>query len=172
MTASQFWELQQFSYIETYSFNRDPKRTALIQQTRESLQTARYMQQPAMRQLLNRLESGVDTLTQGLGDFHPTATGVATVSQNSALGEQLAVIFRQAAKQEYYAGCRPIYRDALAFYDAQGQLLRVLNICFECHYMKTDAGLHIEASELTYDALRDYLTQLGHPIALPAQRAC
>jgi hypothetical protein len=164
MTASQFWELQQFSYLKTYSFNRGAKRTELIRQTKENLQTARYLRQPALRQLLERLESGADTLTQELGHLHPTAVGVATVSRNSPAGEQLAAIFRQAGQQEWYAMCWPVYRDALAFYDEQGQLLRVLNICFECHFMKADNGTHVEASESTYQALRDYLAQLDHPI--------
>jgi hypothetical protein len=137
---------------------------ALIQQVKEDLRTARYMQQPALRQLLKRLESGFDTLTRELEDFHPTASGVATVNRNSALGEELSSIFHLEGKQECYAGCLPIYRDALTFYDEQGKLLRVLNICFECHYMTADDGTHVEASEMVYQALREYLKQLGHPI--------
>jgi hypothetical protein len=164
MTAARFWELQQFSYLETYSFNGGPKRMALIQQVKEDLRTVRYMQQPALRQLLERLERGLDTLTRGLEDFHPTASGVETVNRNSVLGEELSAIFHLEGKQEWYSGCVPIYRDALAFYDEQSKLLRVLNICFECYDMRADDGTHVEASEMVYQALREYLKQLGHPI--------
>ena len=164
MGADEFWAHQQFSYIETYSFNRDPKRAVLIQQVKEELRTARYMRQPALRRVLERLESGFDTLTQGLQYIHPTATKVATVSYDSALAQQLAAILCRAEKQEVYAGCVPTYRDALAFYNAQGQLLRVLNICFECMDMKADTGVHVEADLATYEALRAYLVEQGHPV--------
>ena len=164
MTAGQFWELQQFSYLETYSFNRDPKRAALIQQTQQELQTARYMRQPALRTLLKRLESGHDTLTQGLKDLQPTASCVAKIAHRSVRGQQVAAIFRQAGQQEAYAMCGPTYRDALAFYDAQGKLLRVLNVCFECQHMQADNGSYVEASDAFYQSLRAYLAQQGHPI--------
>jgi hypothetical protein len=165
MTAGRFWELQQFSYVETYSFNRDPKRATVIRQAKEELRVARYMRQPALRQLVERLESGIYMLTQGLEHIHPTATRVAKIDQSSAQGQQLAAIFRQAGKPEWYAMCAPIYRDALAFYDAQGQLVRVLNICFECQHMQADTGSQVEADEAVYQALRLYLAQLGHPMA-------
>jgi len=165
MTAGRFWELQQFSYVETYSFNRDPKRATLIRETKQELRAARYMRQPALRQLLERLEDGFYTLTQGLENIHPTATRVARIDQSSAQGQQLAAIFRQAGKPEGYAMCAPSYRDALAFYDAQGQLVRVLNICFECQHMQADTGSQVEAGEAVYQALYLYLAQLGHPIA-------
>jgi hypothetical protein len=164
MGADEFWTHQPFSYLETYSFNRGPKRAALILQTKEELRTARYMRQPALRQVVERLESGFDTLTQGLHYLHPTATKVATVSYDSVQAQQLAAILSRAEKQEVYAMCWPIYRDALALYDAQGRLVRVLNICFECMNMKADTEVHVEADLATYEALRAYLVELGHPI--------
>ena len=60
--------------------------------------------------------------------------------------------------------CGPTYRDALAFYDAQGKRLRVLNICFECQHMQDDTGSYVEASDAFYQSLRAYLAQQGHPI--------
>ena len=96
MTAGQFWELRQCSYLETYSFNRDPKRAALIQQTQQELRTARYMRQPALRTLLERLENSRDTLTQGLQKLHPTAICVTKIAHGSAQGQQVAAIFRPA----------------------------------------------------------------------------
>jgi|GEM_PF-4273258 len=93
MMAGQFWESQQFSYLETYSLNRNPKRAALIQQTQQELQTARYMRQPALQALLKRLERGHDTLTQGLKDLHPMVTCVAKIANNSVLEQQVAAIF-------------------------------------------------------------------------------
>ena len=164
MTAGQFWELRQFSYLETYSFNRGPKRAALIQQAQQELRTAHYMRQPALRTLLEHLENGRDTLTQGLKDLHSTAICVAKIAHGSAQAQQVAAIFRQAGQQQAYAMCWPIYRDALAFYDAQDKLLRVLNICFKCQYTQADNGSYVEARAAFYQGLRAYLAQQGQPI--------
>jgi hypothetical protein len=57
------------------------------------------------------------------------------------------------------------YRDALAFYDEQGNLVKVLNICFSCDGMLSHAGEIVQADTTAYDALRAFLIQLGHPIA-------
>ena len=70
----------------------------------------------------------------------------------------------KAGRQEAFAGCIPIYRDALVFYNDQAQRVQVLNICFECQMMATAYGQLIEANFDTYDALQETLMQLGHPI--------
>lgn len=64
----------------------------------------------------------------------------------------------------WQAGCAPFYRDALVFYNKQDELVRVLNICFECFAMITDAKIGVEADVATYQALRSYLAAAGHPI--------
>ncbi|MVN75036.1 hypothetical protein GO988_01715 [Hymenobacter sp. HMF4947] len=164
MTASEFWDQQDFSYLVTYSFNRGPKRTELIQQTKRELQIARFMRRPKLLQRLQSLEAANSTLIEEGAVFHSTATVIAQINSSSIEAQQVKTIFRNSAAQQFYAGCIPIYRDALVFYSEQGEMLGVLNICFECFYMKTDVGLYLEADVNTYQALRGFLTQLGHPI--------
>lgn len=177
MTASQFWELQQFSYLETYSFNRGPKlaalhgaTTAAIAQTRLAQQTAPFRDQRKLDHQLRALQSNIEylitekPLTDRSGAFDATADKIALVRQGSATAQRLRAVFEQPANQVVHFMCLPIYRDALAFYDAQGRLLRVLNICFECLAMRTETGFRLAADVAVYEQLQLLLSELGHPI--------
>lgn len=60
--------------------------------------------------------------------------------------------------------CLPIYRDAIVFYNKAGEIVSVLNICFECSYIENDKGINIDADESTYGLLKSFLTSKGHKI--------
>jgi hypothetical protein len=60
--------------------------------------------------------------------------------------------------------CGPVFRDALAFYDAKHQLVAVLNICFECDQLYNEAGTEIEADITVYPALKQWMKALGHQV--------
>jgi hypothetical protein len=164
MLLSGFWARQRFSYLVTYSFQRGPKLAALKTQLAQELETARYMRRAAIQQQIESLESPSRTLTQGLGPIDPTATVGARLAVDSAAVQQLAQVVRRASEPEYYAMCPPIYRDALAFYNEADELVNVLNICFECCFMLTAQQEPVEADMATYDFLRTFLLQAGHPI--------
>lgn len=176
MTVGDFWEQQEFSSIETYSFNRGEKLDALrgaaksiFQATRSSLLTASKNQLPALREQLRLLERTYDLdqlpLTQGPEAFHITASPGARVEKGMEAIQALATILQVPVVNQCHWMCAPVYRDALAFYDTQNRLTNVLNVCFSCDQMSTANGQQIEADTTTYQTLRAYLVQLGHPIA-------
>jgi hypothetical protein len=164
MTVAEFWKRQQFSYLITYSFQRGPELLALKKQLTQELETARYMRRSAIWQQLESLESHSITLTNERGAINPTATVGARLAADSAELQQLAYALQRANKQECYAMCPPTYRDAFAFYSEADELVNVLNICFECRFMQADQKEHVEADMATYNFLRAFLIQLGHPI--------
>lgn len=135
MLISDFWARQRFSYLVTYSFQRGPELTALKTRLRQELETARYMRRAAIWQQIESLESYSKTLTERLGTIDPTATVGMRLAADSGAVQQLGYVLQQAGQQEYYAMCPPIYRDALAFYNENDELVSVLNICFECRFM-------------------------------------
>ena len=164
MLLNDFWKQQRFRYLVTYSFQRGPELLALKKQLAQAPETARYLRRAAIQQQLKMLESHANTLTQGLGAIDPTATLGKRLAADSAEVQQLAHVVQRASEQKCYAMCPPIYRDALAFYNEADELVSVLNICFECRSMRTDQREHVEANMATYDFLRDFLVQAGHPI--------
>jgi hypothetical protein len=177
MTIAEFWNSQPFDYLATYSLNRGPQLSALretthkaIEDLKQSTAPSRFLQQIKLKRHLRELEEELrigayrKRLTNDLLVVDSTADQIALVRQGSVEAKQLAALFRALPGQVVYAACPPTYRDALAFYDAQGQLLRVLNICFGCLYMETNDGVSVEAGAHTYDELRNLLITLGHPI--------
>jgi len=164
MLLGDFWARQRFSYLVTYSFQRGPKLAAMKIQLAQELETARYMRRAAIWKQIKSLESPSRTLTQGLGPIDPTATVGARLAANSIAVQQLAQVVWQASEPEYYAMCPPIYRDALAFYNEEDELVSVLNICFECHFMLTAQQEPVETDMAAYDFLRTFLLRAGHPI--------
>ncbi|RZK27977.1 MAG: hypothetical protein EOO63_12255 [Hymenobacter sp.] len=164
MTVGEFWNEQKFSYLATYSFNREPKLAEAMQQAIQELKAARFMQKAAAQRKIERLKNRSDKLTDESGKLHVTAIQLAEIHSQSVVAQQLGAIFTQASKQDVYAMFWPIYRDAFVFYNEKRAVVRVLNICFECNYMATDTGLHVEADAATYQRLSELIVQLGHTI--------
>jgi hypothetical protein len=176
MTTGEFYNAIRFSRIETYSFNRGAKLDSftaaareLFRQKHHELLTAPPAELPLLRGQLRLLERTHDiqslSLTEGLSAFHLTATPIAVIQADSLLMQQLAELLRIPVVTQSDWMCWPTYRDALAFYDEQGQLVKVLNICFGCDGMLSHTGEIIQADTTAYLALRTFLIQLGHPIA-------
>ncbi|TVT38411.1 hypothetical protein FNT36_19655 [Hymenobacter setariae] len=177
MTIAEFWNAQEFSYIATYSFNRSTNLTALqeaIDSVNEALEqsilSANLTQQFKLKRQLAELERQAQIspykkrLVNQEQVIDNTANRIALIENKSLEVKRMTSVIEAAPSEiDYAAGCIPVYRDALVFYNEQGQLLRVLNICFECLYMEADTR-GIKASTAVYDALRELLIQLGHPI--------
>ncbi|MFD1872129.1 hypothetical protein [Hymenobacter bucti] len=178
MTIAEFWNNQKFSYLTTYSFNRAPNLAVLhrviditIKELGQSVSLANFLQQFKLKRQLAALEQQAQMgihqkrLITKQGVIDSTADRIALIKSDSLEAKQLGTIARALPSEtDYAAGCIPVYRDALAFYNEQGQLLRVLNICFECLYMEASDGVMVKADPPTYEALREVLSQLGHPI--------
>ena len=175
MTTGEFCDAINFDRIETYSFNRGAKLASftvaareLFQQQRHKLLTAPAAELPLLRGELRLLERTHEiesmSLTEGLNAFHITATPIAVIQADSSLMQQLVELLHIPVVTQSAWMCWPTYRDALAFYDEQGSLVKVLNICFGCDGMLSHTGKIIQADTTAYQALRTFLIQVGHPI--------
>jgi hypothetical protein len=176
MTATEFWAQQPFHQIITYSFNRGPKLAELHNAADQvlaelaTLSPTDYLRQFKLKRQLRTLQAEKEIgahrrrLFNAQGILDSTAEQIAVIERDSVATEQLNQLFQRAGGEVLYAMCMPIFRDALGFYDAEGQLLRVLHICFECLYMESNDKLNVEADILFYSQLGDMLTRLGHPI--------
>ena len=154
MTTAEFWNKQEFSCLVTYSFNRGAKLIALQEAAKMLFRKARQeplfappAQLPEMRNQLRRLERNNDLemldLTPDTSAFHIIASPVALVKRHSSDAQAFSEILRAPIINQLHWMCGPVYRDALAFYDAQDKLVSVLNICFGCDRMLTDMGKEV-----------------------------
>ena len=176
MTTADYWNGLQFHYITTYSLLRGPKWAQLaaamrqqIQESRKLLLTAQGAHLLAVRRRLELLhrKNNLDgsLLTEGLIEaYHITATPVATVLRGSAEAENLATILTQPFHEGSFWMCVPVFRDALAFYDANHRLVAVLNICFGCDQLHDESGVEIKADVAVFPALKQWCKALGHAV--------
>lgn len=177
MTIVEFWNAQEFSYIATYSFNRSANLVALYEaidsvkeKLEQSILSADFTQQFKLKRQLAELERQAQTsphakrLINQQRVIDGNANRIALIKHESSEVSRLtAVVETVPSEAAYAAGCIPVYRDALVYYNEQGQLLQVLNICFECLHMEAD-NQEIRAGAVVYEVLREFLVQLGHPI--------
>lgn len=177
MTIAEFWNAQQFSYIATYSFNRSANLMALYEaigsvkkKLEQSILSSDFTQQFKLKRQLAELERQAQTsphakrlINQQLV-IDSNANRIALIKQESLEVSRLIALAGTAPSEaDYAAGCIPVYRDALVFYNKQDQLLQVLHICFECLHMEAD-NQEVKANTVVYELLREFLVQLGHPI--------
>ncbi|WP_157530721.1 hypothetical protein [Hymenobacter norwichensis] len=176
MTTADYWNGLQFDYLTTYSLLRGPKWVQMqaairqqIQESRKLLLTAQGAQLLTARRRLELLhrKNNLDgnLLTEGLTEaYHLTASPVATLSCQSTKARELAAILAQPSHERQYLMCAPVFRDALAFYNAKHQLVAVLNVCLQCEQLYNEAGTEIKADTAVYPALRQWFEALGHKV--------
>lgn len=175
MTTADYWQrLPPFDHVVTYSFNRGPRLEQLLQAAEQEMQelrrqlltsTGARLQQ--LRAAIRRCEAiGAEQdrllLTTGPATFNSTATPIAQPA--AATVAEIGALLRRPVVQRFDWMCAPVYRDALAFCTADGRLLSVLNICFQCDQLMTDVGQQVQADASVYRALKTLLQGLGHPI--------
>ncbi|MBF9140010.1 hypothetical protein [Hymenobacter properus] len=175
MTTAEFISKLDCNYIISYSFNRGGKLTQLkaaagelFQRNRKQLLHVSASELPAIRAQLRNLEQlwglNLMPLTDRAGAFHITALPIAKIGVDCADTERIRHFLQLPVVNSFDWMCAPIYRDALAFYDAQDKLIDVLNICFSCDRMVTHMGEEVYADTATYQGLKQVLTHLGHSI--------
>ncbi|GAB2787802.1 hypothetical protein HNQ93_002681 [Hymenobacter luteus] len=179
MHTADYWRSLKFDYLTTYSLLRGPKWQHLLaamrqekDTSRRALLTATPAELPELRERLRRIERQNDLQTRLTTNanraYHITATPTATLNRGSLEVEELGRILQTPCQDLRYMMCAPVFRDALAFYNAEHELVGVLNICFGCNVMQTESGQDVEADYRVYEQLRKWFQRLGHQIEVAA----
>ncbi|MBX0289410.1 hypothetical protein K3G63_03125 [Hymenobacter sp. HSC-4F20] len=175
MSTQDYWRGLSFDYIITYSLLRGSKWQQLQDARRKERETSRRLlltappaQLPELRAQLHRLEHQLDLQTRLTTDnnraYNITTTPVAKLQRDTPEVAELGRLLQAPCTELLYPMCAPVFRDALAFYNAGHELLSVLNICFSCNVMQTENGQNVEADYLMYTPLQEWFQRLGHQI--------
>lgn len=175
MSTTEYWRGRAFAYVTIFSLLRGPKwEQQLVAMRREKEVSRRLLltttagELVELRARLHRLERRNYLETRLTTDdnraYNLTATPVATLRLHSPEVVALENILRTPLVDRTQLMCGPVFRDALAFYNAEEELLDVLNICFECSVMQTQTGQEIEADTTIYPKLKHWFQQLGYPV--------
>lgn len=165
----------EYEYVITYSGLRGAAWTKLkvenrakIKQLEKDMETARYMQKPKLGQemeaLLEEIDAYESRIVQKGGLLHKSTLPIRRLEKGAAELKALLNILSSQTPQQVASGCIPIYRDALAFYSGQNELMGIVHICFECCFISDDNDVEFDVDMDVYPKLKQVLSNIGHPI--------
>ncbi len=175
MTSQEYVQKLSFRYIKTYSFHRGEKLeqflddvTKEIKSLKEELKTARFMQKWKISNRISELENKKQLYGTRLTDenynISETAIEIKTLQFADPETKKILEILETELKDQVFAMCSPMYRDAVVFFDKHDKIISVANVCLECYYMQTDKGQWIDAGRAVYPELKKNFKELGHPV--------
>ena len=167
-TSSDYVDELHFDYIETYSFQRGEefearRKERLAEYIKlKELQRKRKLNADEENEFLRLSDEGETRyLIDSKGEFHPSSEKIQVLKRADPKIERLIGILRIEAKDIPQWMCAPVYRDAIVFYDDEGNIVSTLNICFSCEYMATKMLSEINADVKVYELLKQFFVELG-----------
>jgi hypothetical protein len=173
MTIFDYLSSFQFDYLQTYSFNRgqilidyllanDQEIIRLYNQ----LNSASVKVKPTIEERFNRKVKNriLERLTDNRQQIHPTAVAIKKLDRQDKMVSSLFDLLSTKIEDVPAWMCAPVFRDAIVFYDANDQILSVLNICFQCEHMQDEQGNYVDVDSTVYKKLKILLTTWGHEI--------
>ncbi|OOQ61685.1 hypothetical protein BC343_01015 [Mucilaginibacter pedocola] len=168
-TSRDYIAQLEFDYIETYSFQRGGKYDEF------AIELPRLMMLPnptaEERQKINTLRKEQNIFQRENGflfasnrQLNKSAAPIGRFSKDAPEAIALLEALNIEAMKVYHWMCWPVYRDAIVFYKASGEIISVLHICFGCDHMTLGSNKDIIADNRCYEALRGIFLEIGHPI--------
>jgi hypothetical protein len=137
MNSAEYINSFTFDYVETWSFNRVDDGTV-------------SMYSHVTWDSLGQNSKLTGTFKNG----HPIAERIKQILQTE-------IEFSQAYL------CAPVYREALVFYDENGKVISIFNICLTCLDLHADPHYRIKGDYKAFEWLRRLFQELGHKIENP-----
>jgi hypothetical protein len=176
ITSKEFITNLEFTYAETYSFQRGE----VYENTNKSFKEEyeRLTRRNEKRNNLTNEEKErlsflkescgfTQYLVNSEGEFHYSAQKTNTFQANSIEIQEVKIILKMPIQEKISLMCAPFYRDAIVFYDKNNSILEVLNVCLSCLHLETKPFAHINADFRTYDALKRFFINIGHDVEKP-----
>lgn len=141
ITSKDYISQVDFAYLETYSFSRGDG--------------------------FDNAQKGIQYLINPNGLIQPSARLHKKLPYDNPLTYELVQILKTDIENRPAFMCAPYYRDGIIFYNNNGQIVSVLNVCLSCCYMQTDENTYINGDFLTYDLLKKFFLQMEHDVEEP-----
>ncbi|RAJ77253.1 hypothetical protein CLV59_10718 [Chitinophaga dinghuensis] len=157
-----------FSYIETYSFNRlNPILTAEYDELFKRGRHGRLSVFDTKRlEELGSIFNGLELLIDESGSFHHSCERVSTFQADDPEVLHLKQILQMEMVECMNFLCAPYYRDAVVFYNSSGKIISTLNVCLSCKHMTTGTK-RLKADFEVYDLLKKFFLANGHRVEDP-----
>ncbi len=162
-----------FDHVETYSFQRGTafeKERKEMQDEFDKLKVRKEKRnnltgREEERYLdLYSLVGHTQYLLNDKGQFHPSAKKTNTFLSNDPNIDRIKNILRTEVVDIPQWMCAPVYRDSIAFYGKDNNIITTLNICLSCQFMETKMFNHINGDFKTYDLFKHFFIDIGHEV--------
>jgi hypothetical protein len=100
--------------------------------------------------------------------FHPSGKKTNTIRNGDPAVDRIKSILQTEIKEKPAWLCAPVFRDAIIFYDPNGQIVSALNICLSCQYLETKIFHQINGGYKTFDLFKSFFIDLGTKWRTPA----
>jgi hypothetical protein len=165
-----------FEYVETYSLQRGEayeQEQQILQNEYDKLIVRKdkndnlSVAENERLAMLKKLCGFTQYLVDDNGQLHYSAEKTNTFLLADPEIEILKNILRIDINEIPRFLCAPTYRDGFVFYDGNGNIVSVLNVCLECQYMETKCFNHINGDFETYYLLKKFFIGIGHKVETP-----
>lgn len=99
--------------------------------------------------------------------FQPGSKRTGTFKNDHPTAERIKEILLTEIEESMRFLCAPIYREALVFYDSNGKIVSLLNICLTCLDLHAAPHNNIRGDYKAFEWLRRLFQGLGHEIENP-----
>ncbi|HEY8896251.1 MAG TPA: hypothetical protein VIM79_15595 [Niastella sp.] len=99
--------------------------------------------------------------------FKPGSKRTGTFKNDHPTAERIKEILLTEIENSMAFLCAPVYRDALVFYDSNGKIVSLLNICLTCLDLHAAPHNRIKGDYKAFEWLRRLFQGLGHEIENP-----
>lgn len=157
-TLSKKWKSINFYYITIYiGLHNEEKLQAIKQDNndkikvlKESLLTARYMEQSKINKQIEDLEIENNLynirIVDKYGNRHSTTEEFITLQKNHWLMQKLFYFVYKSKKQDEAMPCSPVYCHAFVFCSANHEIKEIIYVCLSCISIVDSNNEHLEVN--------------------------
>jgi len=172
---SNYIQALNFEYVILFSGLRGDAFTKLekknyqkIREIEKEIETARYMQVPKLKKEIRVLSDELNLLNARIldkdGNIHQSASEIYRFEKRSKELKSILDILTSSFKEEFFAVCAPVFRDALVFYSKESNITGIVQICFSCYRMENENREQFKIDHRIFSKLKKEFKQVGHRI--------
>ncbi len=174
-TAAEQIKNLEYVYVKSYSglrgYNYESlvkKNNEQIDQIKQDIKTARYMQRPKLKKQIEFLNEEINIYSSRIinndGDLHKSTVPIGEWNKDDEFVRGIIEILAQPLNDQVAAMCAPVFRDSIVFYSRENKVQGILHICFGCLWMKNEKEEDLAVDADAFDNMKKHLIHAGHQI--------
>lgn len=174
-TLSDYIESLNFEYAISYSglrgerfINLEIVNNEKIKKIEKEIESARFLQKQKLNKKIEDLKAEINPYNSRVinkkGELHKSAKMVRKFEKDSEELKSILKILKSKFDKQVFAICPPALRDSIVFYSKEDEIVGILQMCFNCSWMKNEKEEDLDVDHKIFPILKNKLIQIGHQI--------